>query len=113
MAKPVNAVKGKQGFQSTGRKPAKPATASSVPSGSAATTPPAGELTAEQKADIALAALRKPVRNGYQFAPEGECSYCDAEYERGNSFFPPHRTERKPNCGGGNDFHHCTCSACF
>ena len=54
-----------------------------------------------------------PARNGYQFAPEGECSYCDTEYGRGNSFFPPHRTERKPNCGGGNDFHHCTCSACF
>lgn len=54
-----------------------------------------------------------PVRNGHQFAPEGECSYCDQQYEEGNSFFPPHRKERKTNCGGGSNFHHCTCSACF
>ena len=58
-------------------------------------------------------AKTQPVRNGHQFAPEGECSYCDQQYEEGNSFFPPHRKERSRNCGGGSNFHHCTCSACF
>ena len=53
------------------------------------------------------------VRNGHQFAPEGECAYCDQQAAAGNSFFPPHRRERKSNCGGGSDFHHCSCSACF
>ena len=67
---------------------------------------------AEQEAREA-GAPQGPVRNGHQFAPEGECSYCDQQYEEGNSFFPPHRKERSRNCGGGSNFHHCTCSACF
>jgi hypothetical protein len=155
MAKPVNAVQGKQGFQKTGLKPVNPTAAAlaASPATDEASTPQVDAVAsthaayrasvvenAKAYADENFVSIPDevweqqgraldeneptgtvawgrtspaPARNGYQFAPDGECSYCDTEYARGNSFFPPHRTERKPNCGGGDNFHHCTCGACF
>lgn len=34
------------------------------------------------------------------------CAYCEAELERGNTFFPSHFAN--PHHG-----HHCTCDGCF
>lgn len=45
-----------------------------------------------------------------QFAPLGECNYCDREREQGNEFFPPHTA--RPSCQSGRH-NHCTCDTCF
>ena len=45
-----------------------------------------------------------------QFAPEGECSYCDNERAKGNTFFPPHTARWR--CRSGR-YNHCTCDGCF
>lgn len=45
-----------------------------------------------------------------QFAPEGECKYCDDQRANKNTFFPPHTA--RPNCQSGRH-NHCTCDGCF
>lgn len=45
-----------------------------------------------------------------QFAPEGECAYCDRERALGNKWFPPHTA--RPNCQSGRH-NHCTCDGCY
>lgn len=45
-----------------------------------------------------------------QFAPEGECTYCDSERTKGNKWFPPHTA--RPNCQSGK-YNHCTCDTCY
>lgn len=102
---------------SRGKTPPSPGfvAASPPPSTSAPTATVDLAHEAFERATTATNAAPAPFanRNGYQFAPEGECSYCDEMYDSRQSFFPPHRRERSRNCGGGSNFHHCTCSACF
>lgn len=45
-----------------------------------------------------------------QFAPEGECAYCDRERAQGNKWFPPHTA--RPQCQSGQH-NHCTCDTCY
>lgn len=43
-------------------------------------------------------------------ARPGECTYCDAERLRHNSFHPPH--DASPRCESGK-YNHCSCDTCF
>lgn len=45
-----------------------------------------------------------------QQMPKGECVYCDLQWDKGNSFFPPHTA--RPDCQSGGHIH-CTCDRCF
>lgn len=42
--------------------------------------------------------------------PQGMCSYCDEEREKGNTFFPNHTAMY--SCQSGR-YDHCTCDKCF
>jgi hypothetical protein len=46
----------------------------------------------------------------FQFAPEGECSYCDRARATGDLMMPPHTAS--PRCESGNH-NHCTCDRCY
>lgn len=39
-----------------------------------------------------------------------ECSFCQREKARGNSFYPNHKASTRCESGGRN---HCTCDTCF
>jgi hypothetical protein len=60
--------------------------------------------------DAIAAQAGTPYEPGVQQAPPGECSYCDAERARGNTFFPSH--DASPRCQSGRH-NHCTCDTCF
>jgi hypothetical protein len=45
-----------------------------------------------------------------QFAPIGECSYCDEQRQQNSKHFPPHTARWQ--CGSGR-YNHCTCDRCW